>query len=425
MTSATLDDWLEYIERVHPRDIEMGLQRVTVVAERMGLLVPARRTVIVAGTNGKGSTCVATEAVLRQLGWRVGTTLSPHVSHFSERVRIDAEPCSDEVLCAGFAAVEAARGDIPLTYFEFSALLALHCFKAAAVDVAILEVGLGGRLDAFNVVSADVAVVTSIGLDHMEYLGADEEQIGAEKAGVMRPHQQVVLGPQVSHSVLARAAELHCSVHQCGQTFFVDPDSDGAHWGYRSSLVNFPGVAPNMSLASVNCAMGIHAALLVHASLGNAPAVTQEVVAKALAQASLPGRMEQISAGGRDFLLDVAHNPAGARFLAAELARRYPKRQLTAVFGSLRDKDTGGVVAGLAERIDQWIGVDVPGPRGLSAVELAQRMPPGVVCTAAGGIDSALQRARSETSPGDVILVCGSFTLVDAARSHLQQWLAA
>ncbi|MCZ6619033.1 MAG: Mur ligase family protein, partial [Gammaproteobacteria bacterium] len=188
-----LNEWLDFIETVHPRDVELGLERVRAVAHAMGLIPPVSRTVIVAGTNGKGSTAVFTESLLRLGGLKVGTTLSPHVHVFNERVRLDGEPCSDEMLCESFARVEEARGGVPLTYFEFASLVALDTFHTSAVDVAILEVGLGGRLDAFNVVDADVAAITSIGLDHQDYLGDELETIGSEKAGVLRREQHVVL----------------------------------------------------------------------------------------------------------------------------------------------------------------------------------------------------------------------------------------
>jgi dihydrofolate synthase/folylpolyglutamate synthase len=315
MRPRSLSEWLEYIDRVHPRDIEMGLSRVSAVAHAMGLLPVAVPTLIVAGTNGKGSTCVATEATLIQLGWRVGTTLSPHISHFRERIRIDSQHCSDAMLCDGFARIEAARGDTLLTYFEFSALLALYCFRAQAVDVAILEVGLGGRLDAFNIVDADVAVITSIGLDHTEYLGADIEQIGIEKAGVLRRGQQVVLGPDVTQSVVDRAASLRCDVRHFGKDVVALADRTRDHWRYRDTDREI-GELPRGSLALQNCALGIQAALLVHAGRHESAESTLRrvpaAVAAAMATAQLPGRMEKISVGARDFLLDVAHNPAAA-----------------------------------------------------------------------------------------------------------------
>ena len=419
----TLGDWLEYIDRVHPRDIEMGLQRVAEVALEMNLLPVAKCSVIVAGTNGKGSTCVATEAVLGGLGWRVGTTISPHISSFNERIRVGSETCDDVLLCEGFNAIEVARGHTPLTYFEFSALLALYCFKRAEVDVAILEVGLGGRLDAFNIVDADIAIVTSIGLDHMDYLGANEELIGAEKAGVFRQRQEVVLGPQVSQSVIDRAAALDCVVFRYGRDFSSQPGADAAHWRYASGAIE-PFELPRGGLAPLNCALGIQAATLVHAKLsGSVPLAG--VVASAMDHAMLAGRMEQICVGQRNYLLDVAHNPAAARFLAEEIAVLYPGRRLTALFGSLRDKDSRGVVEGLSAVVKQWIAIDLPGNRGLSADELKGRLPKSIDCLAAGAISVGLGFAHSATDPGDVILVCGSFAVVDTIRSGLQDWTPA
>lgn len=412
LEERSLPDWLQRIDQLHPNEIEMGLDRVRSVAERLQVLRPAPRSVIVAGTNGKGSTAVFTEALLIDMGYKVGTTLSPHVEHFNERVRIDGVAMDDATLCTYFAAVEAARGDIPLTYFEFATLVALLGFRKSEVDIAVLEVGLGGRLDAFNIVDADVAVITSIGLDHESYLGHDLEQIGLEKAGVLRPGQRAVLGGSVTESVCDRAATLECDVARADVDFTIERSASG--WAFRSPRLCLEDLPPG-SLAAENCAMGIVAASFV---APNRERVSRDVVLAALRRAWLPGRFETIERGGRCYILDVAHNVAAARFLREQLARRVA-RPVVAVLGSLHDKDSAGVMSTLEPLLAKVICVSVEGARGLAAEELAARVPAGLDCEAIPDLDAALARARSLTSPGDVILACGSFAVVGRARLQL------
>lgn len=415
----TLDEWLQHAEGVHHVGIDMGLERVGLVADRLGFTAPerrpAQRSVIVAGTNGKGSTCVALEALLRAAGLRVGTTLSPHVHRFNERVRIDGGEASDAMLCDAFAAVDAARAEVPLTYFEFSALVALYCFRAAAVDVAILEVGLGGRLDAFNLVSADVAVITSIGLDHQAFLGDDLESIGREKAGVLRPAQRVVLGAEVTASVTAAAAELGCAVTRLGTDFHVvERRSD---WDFRGAC-RFDAI-PRGALAPHNCALAMEAA----AALAALPVDTPRV----LAAAGLPGRFETWRLGGAVgplLVLDVAHNPAGAGFLRDQLARRLPGRHFVAVAGMLEDKDSAGVGSALAGLVRYWVCVPTHGPRGLSGTALAARLGAGSDAVAVADPAEGVRRALSLCAPGDGILAFGSFSLVERVRDLLRDGLA-
>jgi dihydrofolate synthase/folylpolyglutamate synthase len=413
MRPRSLDQWLTYIETVHPAQIEMGLDRVRSVAVRLGFeapdFAPAPRSVIVAGTNGKGSTCIFTEALLLGAGLSVGTTLSPHLQRFNERVRIGGAPVADEFLCAGFERVEGARAGVPLTYFEFSALVALERFRAANVDVAVLEVGLGGRLDAFNLVSADVAAVTSIGLDHQAYLGHDLESIGREKAGVMRPGQTVVLGAEVTESVINRARELGCRLRRCGETFHVNLQPD--RWSFEGAAGVFRDL-PWGRLAPENCAV----ALEIAASFTD---IQPPLVRQALEQAVLPGRCETRSAGDRLVILDVAHNPAGARFLCRQLQARYPGRRFRAVLGMLADKDATGVADALSPVVSEWICVGTSGSRGLSVRTLMDRLSPGIPASAAADVDQGLAVALQSSPAEDGILVLGSFSVVGQARESL------
>ena len=449
--TGTLADWLAHVEGLNPRHIDLGLERVRRVAAALDVLRPAPASVIVAGTNGKGSTSVCLEQILLACGYRVGCTLSPHLHSFNERIRLDGAEAEDGVLCRSFAAVEAARGDSPLTYFEFSCLAALHCFKAAAVDVAILEVGLGGRLDAFNIVDADVAVVTSIGLDHTDYLGVTREAVGREKAGVFRPGQRIVLGDALPPSVLSAARRCACAPLRLGREIRLSSE-DGGRWRLEVAQRTFPELRQG-ALPLDNCALAAAAAVALDGVLGvsrtNAAAIRQ-----GLAAAWLPGRLESISAKGRRWLVDVAHNPLGAQFLKRELARRWclpgsaadersalgaaaessplahapegaaervanaPNVGLIALFGNLADKDSQGIFRALDGSVRQWVLVGVEGPRGLSAKGLAGRGAPAG-SRIAKNLRTGLRMAQSLAGDSDVILAFGSFAVAAGVRQEL------
>lgn len=421
----TLDDWLTHAERVHAVGIDMGLERIGRVAARLDFAAPAHRCapriVIVAGTNGKGSTCIALEALLTAAGLEVGTTLSPHVHRFNERVRIGGVEADDATLCTAFAAVEAARGDVPLTYFEFSALVALYCFRAAAVDVAILEIGLGGRLDAFNLVSADLAIVTSIGLDHQSFLGDDVEGIGREKAGVMRPGQTVVLGAEVTGSVREAGRTLGCDMAELGVDFTVEEAAET--WSFRGR-VTFEGLT-RRALAPHNCALAIEAAR----RLGALDGLDAPQVDAALGRTGLPGRCERWRIGGSpsaEVILDVAHNPSGAAFLRRTLERVYPGRRYVVVSAMLDDKDAAGVAAALGPLVRFWVCLPTTGRRALSGTALAERLGAGDLAVAVADAGEGLRRALSlvADSRGDAILGMGSFSVVEQLRNLLTgpQW---
>ena len=408
MNPRNLDDWLAYAERSHSQEIDMGLTRVREVADRMALLEPgATRFVIVAGTNGKGSTTVAIAALLQEMGFKTGATLSPHVHRFNERVQIGGAQLDDEHLCAAFAAVDAARGEIALTYFEFATLVALESFRREAVDVAVLEVGLGGRLDAFNIVAAEIAVVTSIGLDHQAFLGDDLEQIGREKAGVFRAGQTVVLGA-VTQSVRDAAASLHCRILAAGEQFESTEQQDS--WSYRSDSMQFEQL-PRGGLAPANWSM----ALTVVEQF--APPSRAQLEA-ALHTARLPGRLERWQCAGRSLVLDVAHNPAGARFLQQQLERVFPERHFLGILGMLSDKKPVEVVAEL-RCVSAWLLVPTSGARGQSAEALRARLEDRITVEIAVDFESALQQALSSAAEGSGILIAGSFSIVEQARNWL------
>ena len=421
MTERSLADWLRYAESVHLSEIEMGLDRVRRVAQNLGLLPWPTRAVIVAGTNGKGSTCLALEHTAQLAGLRVGTTLSPHLSRFNERVRLDGTEADDAQLCAAFAAVEQARGDIPLTYFEFSILVALQTFLQAAVELVILEVGLGGRLDACNIVDADVAVITSIGLDHQEFLGDSLDTIGAEKAGVLRTGQLAVLGADLPDSVWQRAQALGCQIHAYGQDFeaLTTSYADGL---WRFALAG-PAVAGSQALAELselnwtayqpphNASLALVAATLLGVPVHSVASLQRPLPA-------LAGRMQSIQWRGRHWLLDVAHNPAASQFLHAVLQRADVEPSI-AIVGQLANREVSELLAPWS--FTSWVAVATSGPRGQSADDLLRRAgtPWQASGHAAQDAAEAVELACASCSPGSTILVFGSFAVVEAVRDHL------
>lgn len=415
--SRSLDQWLAFAESVHPRSIEMGLTRVRAVAERLALVPWRIPSIIVAGTNGKGSVTISAQEILLAGGFPTGAGFSPHLHRFNERIRIGSAPAEDALLVRGFEAVDAARGDIPLTYFEFATLVSLWVWRHCAMACTVLEIGLGGRLDAFNIVDAEVAVVTSIGLDHQEYLGDTRELIGAEKAGVFRPGQRVVLGRDMPASVITRARELACETLCSGTDVRVDDREDAllmhATGELPWALDGLLDVVMPTALAPHNVALAVMAAAALKP-------LTPDAVVAGVSRAALPGRVERIQSRERTFVLDIAHNPAGAEFLARRLSGLGLEPEV-AIIGNLRDKDSAGIAAPLAARIPEWISVSTPGPRGQDASQTLQAVQRtgARAASAALSMDEALACAVQRSRRNGVILVFGSFAAVGAAREAL------
>lgn len=416
----TLDDWLEYIGRQHPQAIEMGLARVRAVAAAMGLARPAPRVVTVAGTNGKGSTVAFLEAIAREAGLRVGAYTSPHLVEYGERVRIDGTQAAPADLVEAFAAVEAARGSTPLTYFEFGTLAALWLFARAGLDLAILEVGLGGRLDATNLVDADVAVITTVDLDHQDWLGADREAIGVEKAGIARAWKPLVLGDDdPPASVLRHAYAIGASALRIGCDFFFEP-VDAGHWRWRE--VGYALELPRPSLPAPvqlrNAAVAIAAVRALDLEIDEA------AIARGVAAARLPGRLQQFQRHGIDIAVDVGHNPQAARALAAWLRAAPAAGRTHAVYAALGDKDAATVVAAFDGLVDAWWlgGSRGAGARGIDVEALAARLAGSVAGHGARLPDpaAALAAALQAASPGDRILVFGSFHAAEEALRALR-----
>jgi dihydrofolate synthase / folylpolyglutamate synthase len=412
--ARTLADWLTYQQDLHPRSIDLGLERVCAVAERLELLPPPGRTAIIGGTNGKGSTATLLAALGQAHGTRVGLFTSPHLLRYQERITIDGVEAGDAELVAAFERIESARDGISLTYFEFNTLAALALFRAAAVGLTILEVGLGGRLDATNVVDADVALLCSVGFDHRDWLGETLEAIGAEKAGIFRRGRPAILGTtQMPASVMQALAALECEVAAADRDFHWQLHPDGS-WDYHqrgAELTRLPAPALAGEIQYRNAATALAAMRALRAPASLEPAA----VAAALRRVRLPGRLQRV-AGSVEWVLDVAHNEPAAAVLAHELRAFGSRGRTLAVFGMLADKDVAAVAAKLDRQVAHWLLCTPQGPRALEAARLAERM--GTMrgeMEICGEVESACARATRLALPGDRILVCGSFHTVGPA----------
>ena len=409
----TLAEWLAFIEQQHPQSIALGLERVREVWQRMQVTLPSP-VITVGGTNGKGSTCAMLESILSAAGHRAGLYTSPHLVSYNERVRVAGTEASDDALCIGFEAVEKARENVPLTYFEYGTLGALHAFSRADLDALILEVGLGGRLDAVNIVDADCAVLTSIDIDHVDYLGPDRESIGREKAGIFRPYRPAVIAePHPPHSVLGAVGNKLVF----GQDFgFESQSGQWTYWGPRGkrSGLAHPALRGGIQLRNASAVLCALDALEL-------PIAVQEI-RRGLAEVTLAGRF-QVIPGRPQVILDVAHNVEAAKNLAENLAVSGFAPETIAVCGMLRDKDMAGVLRALAPRVTRWHFASLRGPRAASADDLEHalrsidgRAPAEKFPSPA----AALAAARERAGEGDKIVVFGSFLTVGEAMAWLK-----
>ena len=425
MSRRSLDDWLAYISAQHPATIALGLDRVRDVAAKMFPLPlgggPGRGwppVITVGGTNGKGSTCAYLETILGAAGYRVGLYTSPHLLRYNERVRVGGADLDDDALVRGFEKVEAARGSVALTYFEFGTLAALDAFAEAKVEAAILEVGLGGRLDAVNIVDADVAIVASVDLDHQNFLGNDRESIGFEKAGIFRAGRPALFGDaDPPQSLVRHAQEIGADLQLLGRDFRYEASE--RQWDFvgrkgAKRALPMPALRGRWQLKNASCALAAldEVADRLPVSLGE--------VKRGLHDVRLPGRL-QVLPGRPSVVLDVAHNPHAARALADALGEMGFFENTIAVFAMLADKDIGGVVDAIRHRIDRWHVAAADAERAASATQvaevLAQRGLTDVTRTFAS-VESAVSAARREAGPADRILVFGSFyTVAEALRS--------
>jgi len=424
MSARSLSDWLAHLEALHPRGqagIELGLERVRRVKDALGQRQSCP-VVTVAGTNGKGSTCAMIERILRTAGWRVGVYTSPHLLHYRERVRIDGVPAPDAAFCEAFARVEAARGEVPLTYFEFGTLAAWEMFAAAPLDAVVLEVGLGGRLDATNIYDADVAVLTSVDLDHMDYLGPTREAIGREKAGICRAGRPLVCGDADPPGSVAEVCRLvGADFWRLGRDFgYLRQEGQWQYFGREGRSLGglaFPALRGDCQLHNASCAIAALDALRERLP------VTAQDIRRGLAEVEAPGRC-QVLPGRPQIVLDVAHNPQAAHELAANLVGMGFARQTWAIFGAMADKDIAGVVAALAPRVDRWLVCDLPGPRAASAAQLAEivaKVGAGDTATRFASPAEALAFAQENAEGDDRILAFGSFLTVAGVMCALDR----
>ena len=408
----TLAEWLAHCERLHPKTIDMTLDRVTAVRERLDLRF-AMPVISVAGTNGKGSTCAMLDSIARAAGWRVGLYSKPHLVHFEERCRINGEMIAAAELLPHFEAVEAARGDITLSYFEFTTLAIARALAMAEVDLVILEVGLGGRLDAVNAFDADCAVITSIDIDHVEYLGPDRESIGREKAGIFRAGRPaVVADPMPPASVIQAAEAAGVDLWLVGRDFNQSGDRQQWAWsgrGRRYHAMAYP------ALRGANQLLNAAGALAALEALRDRVPVNAQAVRLGLATVELPGRF-QIVPGQPTLVLDVAHNAQSVGALALNLDQMGFSPRTHAVLGAMHDKDLAAIVSRMAPLVDAWYLCDLPLPRAAKAAELdavvQAHAPASATRQQHPDPRAALVAALAAADPTDRIVVFGSFYTV-------------
>ncbi|KGA33195.1 bifunctional folylpolyglutamate synthase/ dihydrofolate synthase [Pectobacterium brasiliense] len=407
--TSPLVTWLHYLEHLHAQAIDLGLERVKQVAEHLQLLQPAATIFTVAGTNGKGTTCCTLESILLAAGLRVGVYSSPHLVRYTERVRIQGKELPEALHTQAFADIEAGRGAVSLTYFEFGTLSALQLFKQANLDVVILEVGLGGRLDATNIVDADVSVVTSIAIDHTDWLGNDRESIGREKAGIFRQGRPAVVGePDMPGTIADVAAEKGAQLRRRSRDWEYSMQRETWSWQDKQrELSRLP--LPNVPLANAATAL----AALHYSSLN----VSEEAIRHGLQHAALPGRFQTVQASPR-LILDVAHNPHAAAYLAKRLAELPKTGKVRAVVGMLSDKDIAGTLAHLTPLVDAWYCAPLEGPRGATAQQIAEHL---TRSQSFSDVVAAWKQAMSEATEQDIVIVCGSFHTVAHVMEALDE----
>lgn len=416
-----IDDWLRWLETLSPHEIDLGLDRVDTILARLSLQQPAR-VITVAGTNGKGSSVAMLEALLTACGERVGCYTSPHVHRFNERIRIDGKTASDQEIIAAFERIESVREGIALTYFEFGTLAAMVLFDIARPDTVILEVGLGGRLDAVNAIEPDACLITNVTLDHCDWLGEDVEAIAIEKAGIMRRNKPVVFGATtVPEAIIAASGRLDADLILSGRDFELVANGGGQwHWSGRD--VELVGLQ-QPSLAGWHQVQNAAAVLALVESLGLLVSLDAKTVNSSFASLELDGRMQRIHTAGRNFILDVAHNVDSARVLSESLTNQAENDRVVAVIGVLAGKDVAGIVGALQPVINRWIACTPDSQKAVQADDLAriivqQADPHCLIC---GSVEDAIREAIARTTERDLIVITGSFQTVAPALRMLDE----
>ncbi len=412
MAYQSLDQWLHRLESLHPKSIDLGLARIKKVFDTINPSCLKPFTITVAGTNGKGSCIALLEAILRADGYRVGAYTSPHLLHYNERIRIDGIPVIDAMICESFQRIDRARAHTSLSYFEFGTLAALDIFSRADLDVQLLEVGLGGRLDAVNIVDPDAALITTIAIDHSDWLGESREAIGLEKAGIFRENLPAVVGdPSPPQSMLQRARAQKVHLSRIGENFGFEPVETGWRWygsGRTIRALPYPALQGEHQLQNAS------AVLQTLALVADERPVSEAAIRQGLTAAQLPGRF-QIIPGEVPVLLDVAHNPQAAEALAHHLRARFPGRRIVAVFSIMRDKDIRGVIAQMKPLVDHWYVAPLAIARCAEDAQIAQAFSDCTIDAVSHGFDhfrSAFSAATHDAGEDDIIVIFGSFFLV-------------
>lgn len=415
---SNLAEWLQRVESLHPNEIDLGLARIAQVSRQMKLPAIAKKVITVAGTNGKGSTVCMLSTILAEAGYKVGSYTSPHLIHYNERVRINGEPVSDEALCDSFERVDAAREGVSLTYFEFGALTAFDIFARSDLDVAVLEVGLGGRLDAVNLIDPDVAVLTTIALDHTDWLGETREEIGMEKAGIFRAGAPAICGEtDLPLTVINHAQALSADLMRRGEVYdfnkHADEHIDGMKvWDWSGSRGKHPVSLQNLPLPSLPL---VNAATTLQALYQLDMEIPEQAIREGLIKASLPGRYQRLNKPV-PMLLDVAHNPEAAAYLVDRLKEENHGGRLFALLGMLSDKDSDEVLTIMQPVIDEWAVCDLDTPRAIAASHLQAKLAElgdsnvNIYANAALALDALSSRVGKD----DLLIVFGSFFTVGA-----------
>ena len=420
MRFRNLQSWLDWQETLHPEEIELGLDRIRQVWHSLYQSEFKPVVISVAGTNGKGSCCAMLESIYLAAGYRTGCYTSPHFIRYTERIRIHGEEVSEDDLCEVFEAIDQARGDISLTYFEFGTLAALLLFARSSLEVVILEVGLGGRLDAVNIIDADVSLLSSVGLDHQAWLGEDRETIGREKAGIFRPGKTAICAesdPPASVLQYAREMGVNCLVQ--GKDFYVQTQDHGWSWHGPGGQSRYSLPVP--SLRGAQQVSNASAVLMVVQTLEECLPVNMSHIRHGLTAVMLPGRF-QVIAGDVPIILDVAHNPAAANVLRDNLQAYNNKAKTHAVCGMLADKDITSVMETLSGVIDDWYLVPIKAARGAGYEQLTEALSlEDRLVHKVADVPQALDLARQQARAGEQILVFGSFYVVADALKHLHE----
>ncbi|WP_133130450.1 bifunctional tetrahydrofolate synthase/dihydrofolate synthase [Legionella yabuuchiae] len=407
----SLNEWLFLLEHRHQQEMQLGLDRIRYVADKMGLATTEALVITVAGTNGKGSTIASLEAIYHEAGYRVGSYTSPHLIQFNERIRLNINPVTDAALCEAFQVIECGRGETHLTYFEMSTLAALWCFKRYAAEVILLEVGMGGRLDATNIIDSDLAIITTVGLDHQETLGNTIEEIGYEKAGIIRPEKPVIYADNaLPLSVLRYAESLNAPVYQLAKAYNYYSNSEELQIAYQGEMINL-----TRPLVNLNCAV---AAVIAAIHLNDRLPVSDMIFDQAMRKINVPGRLTVIPRHPA-IVLDVAHNPQAAELLATFIHQYKPKQKVHAVFAALKDKDLCGLIKSVAKEIDFWYPALLSSKRASTRNDMAlafeQSLVSATLCYE-NPVD-AFHSALNQAKPKDLIVVFGSFLTVGAILS--------